>query len=119
MKFSLLSIRVGAEASPSRMHVEISLPEGGQLFRVKINQKSHFAAAMGAVELLLDLQSVLCPSDCSQALLRVALGWEGQKIRGALSGLCALWEGDGEPPWRCVGTVGVPEVLWGLWFFFY
>lgn len=52
LKFSLLSIRVGAEASPSRMHVEISLPEGGQLFRVKINQKSHFAAAMGAVELL-------------------------------------------------------------------
>lgn len=72
------ALRVGAEAGPSRRREEISLPEGGQLFRVKINQKSHFAVAMRAVELLLDLRSVLCPPDSCWALLSSAgLGGAG------------------------------------------
>lgn len=69
---------MGVEADPSRMHVEISLSEGGQLFRVKINQKSHFAVAMRALELLLDLWSVLCPPNSSWALPRAVLSLAGR-----------------------------------------
>lgn len=89
LSLELLCSQGGAEAGPSSMRVEISLPEVGQLFRVKINQKSHFAVAMRTVELLLDLRSVLCPPDSSWALLRAVQGWEGQELCGTLSGLCA------------------------------
>lgn len=110
------ALRVGAEADPSRMHVEMSLPEGGQLFRLKIKQKPHFAVAVRAVELLLDLWSVLCPPASSWALLKAvlrlcSLGCEGQKLCGALSGLCTPSEGAGEPPWGCVGA-GLGEQHW-------
>lgn len=91
----------------------LSLPEDGQLFRVKINQKSHFTA----VELLLDLWSVLCPPNSSRALLGAVWAGRDRSFVGTSVGSVLLGRELRSLP-RDVGAVNVPELLWGLWDFF-